>query len=73
MPHPENLHPAGMFANITSRAATDQAADIHLRTGFGKRKIGRTKTDLHLSTEHFLHEKIQGLFEIGKGNIFIYI
>ena len=54
-------------------AAADQAADIHLRTGFREWKIRRAETDLHRFAEHFLHKKIKRLLQIGERNIFIHI
>ncbi len=69
----EDLDPAALFTYITSRAAADQAADIHLGTGFGKWKIRRTETDFHRLAKHFLYEKIKGLLQIGERNVFVHI
>src|SRR5579863_2966351 len=56
MNHPaaQDLDPTGMFAYATADAATDKAADIHLRAWFRKREIGRAETDADIFAEHLL-------------------
>ena len=69
----EDLYPATVFANITALSMTDQTADIHLGARFSEWKIGRPETDLHLFAKHLLHEEIQCLFQVGEGNMFVYV
>ena len=67
------LHPGGMFTYITSFAVAEQATDIHFCTWFSKWKIRWPEPDLNIPAKQFLYKEIQGLFEVGKRNMFIYI
>ena len=48
----ENLHPAGVFAEAASLAATDIAADVHFGTRLGEWEVTRAETYLRVGTEH---------------------
>src|SRR5947199_4053860 len=62
-----------MLAHVTTATTTDQAANIHLCTRLGERKIGRTETHFYILAEHFLHKEVKCLLKVGKTYIFIYI
>src|SRR5690606_21418111 len=62
-----------MFANPAAFTSTNQTTDVHFGTGFGKRKIGGTKSHLYIFAKHFLHKKVQCLFKVGKAYRFINI
>ena len=54
----KDLHPARPFTNITTTASADQATDVHFGAGFGEREVRWPEPDLHILSEHFLHEEI---------------
>src|SRR5664279_3705805 len=69
----EDFHPARLLTHVATRTSADQAADVHLRTGFRERKIRRPETNLYRFAKHLLHKEIEGLLEVGERNIFIHI
>src|SRR5258708_5574135 len=69
----KDLHPAGMFAYITTDAAADAAIDIHLGAWLREWEIRRAKANFHVLPEHFLYKEIKGLFQIGERYVLIHI
>src|SRR5258706_4176873 len=66
-----NLHPPAVFADRAPCTFTDQAGNIDLRTGFGKRKKGGPKTDGDVLSIHLLGKLIEGLLQVHKPYILI--
>src|SRR5690348_9556404 len=62
-----------MLANAATFSSANKTTHIHFSTWFRKWKIGGTEANLHIFTEHFLHEKIKCLLQIGKAHVFIYV
>ena len=60
-----------MLADIAALAATDVARDVHLCRGLGEGKIGRAETHLSALAKELLHEVVQGLLQVGKGDILV--
>src|SRR6185436_2229312 len=73
MHHPatEDLHPTSFFADAAACTTADETTHIHFSAGFGKGKIRRTETNLHVLAIHFFYKKIKGLFQVGERNILI--
>ena len=60
-----------MLADVAALAATDVARDVHLGRGLGEGEIGRTETHLGAFAEELLHEVVQGLLQVGKGDVLV--
>ena len=69
----QDFEPAGVFTNVAAFATTNGAAHIHLGRWFGEREIRRAQADLGFLTEQLAREIEQGLFQVGKRHVFVYI
>ena len=60
-----------MLADVAALATTDVARDVHLSRGLGEGEIRRTETHLGAFAEELLHEVVQGLLQVGKGDVLV--
>ena len=67
----EDFNPTRVLADVAALATTDVARDVHLRRGLGEGEIRGTETHFGALTEELLHEVVQGLLQVGKGDAFI--
>ncbi len=61
-----------MRADPATLAPAHDAEDIHLRTGFRKRKKTGSKTETRLFIKHLMDKCGENSLKIAKGNIFIH-
>ena len=67
----EDLHPAGVLAEATAFATTDEAGDVHLGRGLREGEVGGAQTDLGVGTEHLLGKRQQHLLEVGERDVLV--
>ena len=67
----QNLYPAGVLAEAAALAATDEARDVHLGTGFCEGEVAGTQANLRVGAEHLAGEAEQHLLQVGERYILV--
>ncbi len=69
----QNLYPTGVFAEGAPFTAADVARDVHFGRRFGEGEVGGAEPYLSFAAEHLFGKVEQSLFQVGKGDVFIYV
>ena len=65
----QDLEPAGVFAELASSAAAEDALHVHLCTWFCEGEVVGAKADVARCTEHLSGKVGEGAFEVGQADI----
>ncbi len=68
----EHFEPAGVLAHPAAASATDDARDVHLGRGFGKRKVRRAKAQFELLLEKLFQKISQNPLQVRKRHGFVH-
>ena len=68
----KHFEPAGVLAHPTAASATDDAGDVHLGRGFGKRKVRRAKAQFELLLEKLFQKISQNPLQVRKRHGFVH-